>query len=313
MAEKLLVVGDVAIEMLMKLKRMPVPGEVCEEESYHFLPGGPAGNAALAASYFGVAVSLCSRVGKDGNATRLTRFFLDNGINIDSVFAESSAKTGMIVSFCEASYDQPRILRYRGACGDLSVDDVDSALRSAPDAVYLSPEVDGYIAIHTVETCDVRGIPVFLDASAEGLLRSLSVKGAAVKALYTTDKAAEGFTTMPVRDVETALKCCLTIAQKITADFYVIRMKNRGLFLYDKKTYNIIFVTDADEAAPKLGFADIESAVLAAAYMLHGDPHDACGVAAVADVLARDSKGFRIPNREQVAAYIENNGLSFHV
>ena len=32
MAKKLLVIGDVAIEMLMKFKRLPNLGEVCDEE-----------------------------------------------------------------------------------------------------------------------------------------------------------------------------------------------------------------------------------------------------------------------------------------
>jgi len=118
---------------------------------------------------------------------------------------------------------------------------------------------------------------------------------------------------MPVRDVETALKCCLTIAQKITADVYVIRMKNRGLFLYDGRTYSIIFVTDAADKAITLGYVNVESAVFAAEYMLHEDAKDACGYAAIADLLAREGKGFRIPTREQVAAYIQKNELPFSV
>ena len=99
MAKKLLVIGDVAIEMLMKLKRLPSPREVCDEDKYLFLPGGPAGNAALAATYFGADAFLCTRVGKDGNASRLTQFFSDNGVNVDAVAVDEEAQTGMVVSF----------------------------------------------------------------------------------------------------------------------------------------------------------------------------------------------------------------------
>ena len=142
-------------------------------------------------------------------------------------------------------------------------------------------------------------------------MRSVSVKGASVKAVFTTYDTAEQFTSMPVRDVETALKCCLTIAQKITAEIYVIRMKNRGLFLYDGRTYSIIFVTDSADKAISLGYVNVESAVLAAEYFLREDAKTACGCAAVADILAREAKGFRIPTREQVVAYIQKNELPF--
>lgn len=311
MAKKLLVIGDVAIEMLMKLKRLPSPREVCDEDKYLFLPGGPAGNAALAATYFGADAFLCTRVGKDGNASRLTQFFSDNGVNVDAVAVDEEAQTGMVVSFCESGYSDPRTLRYRGACGKMAAEDVDAAIGAGPDAIFISAETDGYIAIHALEKCDTYAIPVFIDLSAESLLRSVSVKGADVKLLYTTDDTAEQVTSMPVRDVETALKCCLTIAQKITAEIYVIRMKNRGLFLYDGRTYSIIFVTDALDKAITLGYVNVESAVLATEYFLHEDAKSACGCAAVADLLAREGRGFRIPTREQVAAYIEKNELPF--
>lgn len=313
MSKKMLVIGDVAIEMLMKCKRLPTLGEVCDEEKYLFLPGGPAGNAALAANYFGASAFLCARVGKDGNASRLTQFFSDNGVNVAAVATDEEAQTGMLVSFCESGYAEPRTLRFRGASAQMATDDVNLALAERPDAVYLSPEVDGYIAIHTLEKCDTYGVPVFVDLSQEALMRAVSFKGASVKVLYTTDDTAEKVTSMPVRDVETALKCCLTIAQKITAEIYVIRMKNRGLFLYDGKTYSIIFVTDALDKTISLGYANVESAVLATEYFMHEDAQDACAYAAVADLLAREGKGFRIPTREQVVAYIQKNELPFSV
>ena len=141
MAKKLLVVGDVAIEMLMKFKRLPNLGEVCDEDKYLFLPGGPAGNAALAATYWGADAFLCSRVGKDGNAARLTQFFSDNGINVDAVVTDNEAQTGMIVSFCESGYTEPRTVRYRGASAKMAVEEVDAAIEAAVLELHKALEV----------------------------------------------------------------------------------------------------------------------------------------------------------------------------
>ncbi len=309
----MLFVGDLAIEVLMKLKRMPSPGDVLDEDAYLFLPGGPAGNAALAASYFGVDAALCSRVGKDGNALRLTRFFEANHVNIDCVFTEAASQTGMTVSFTEDAYAEGRTVRYRAASAKLSASDLEAALKTRPDGVFLSCEVDGYIATAAAAGCEALGIPLYLDASEERLLRALSVKGARVKMLYTTDRAAESLTEMTARDVGSALKCCLTLGQRIVADVYVIRMRNRGLFLYDGRTYNIVMATDANEVAPKIGFADVESAVLASVYHRQGDPYNACGIAVIADILAREATGFRIPTSSHVAAYIRKYGLNYKI
>lgn len=313
MAKKLLVIGDLAIEMVMDLHRIPDPGDRLEEEKYLFLPGGQAGNAALTATYFGADAALCSRVGKDGNAERLRRFFEAAGIQTDAVFTESSSQTGLTITMNDAAYREARTIVYRGASAKLCTSDIDQGLAGMPDMVYLSAEVEDYSAGHAILASEEKGIPVFLDASSTSLLSGLYQRGARVQMLYTTDLTLETFSASPIKDVGSTLKCCLTLGQKLRADYYAVRMKNRGLFLYDGKTYNIAIVSDANEAKPKSGFADIEAAVLASEFLIHQNAYNACGFAAVADILAREVTDYRIPSRQAVTEYIRKHGLPFTI
>jgi sugar/nucleoside kinase (ribokinase family) len=309
----MLCIGDVAIEMILPMKQLPMQDTVVEEEGYRFLPGGACGNAALAMKFFSLDAMICSRVGKDGNAARLVRFFTENGIDSELIYTESSSSTALTAVFCDERDGSTRKLVYRAAAEKLSAQDVDRALLKSPDGVYLSPEVSTYIATHTVSACEVREIPVFLDASEERLLRALSLKGARVKLLYTKDEALSRFTDMAVTDVGSALKATLTLAQRITADAFVVRMANHSLFLYDGKTYNILMLTDSPMPKAPAAFADIQSAVLSAQYFKTSSLYQAVGISAIADRLAREGKGFRIPSQESVRAYSIKHNLPFTV
>ncbi|MBQ7365072.1 MAG: carbohydrate kinase family protein [Clostridia bacterium] len=308
---RMLCVGDVAIEMILPMKHLPLAGTVMEEERYRFLPGGACGNAALAMKFFSLDVAVVSRVGKDGNAARLIRFFTDNGIDAETVYTEASLQTALTVVLEDETDGSIRKLLYRSAAEKISAQDIDRALKKAPDGVYLSPEVSAYIAAHTVASCEARDIQVFLDASEERLLRALSLKGARVKLLYTKDEALAKFTDMAVTDVGSALKATMTLAQRITADAFVVRMANHSLFLYDGKTYNILMLTDSPMPKPHAAFADIQSAVLAAQYLKSASLYQSVGISAIADRLAREGKGFRIPTPENVRAYAVKHSLPF--
>lgn len=306
-------IGDVAIEMILPMRQLPPPNTALEEARYRFLPGGVSGNAALAMRFFSLDVSLVSRVGKDGNATRLLRFFADNGIDTAMIGTEISSQTALSVILEDETDGSLRKLVYRSAAEKLSAQDVDRALMRAPDGVFLSREVSAYVATHTVSLCEGREIPVYLDASEERLLRALSLKGARVKLLYTHDEALSRFTDMAVTDVGSALKATLTLAQRLVADAYVVRFSNHSLFLYDGKTYNIVMLSDSGAKYSSSSYADVQAAVLSAQYMRTSNLYHAVGVAAVADRLAREGKLGRIPTPDQCRAYIVKHNLPFSV
>ncbi len=308
--EKILCVGDIAIEMILPMKTLPPIGTVLDEERYRFLPGGSCGNAALAMAFFGMKTAIASRVGKDGNAARLVNFFSANGIDTDGIATEPTSQTALTTVLAESD-GTIRTLRYRGAAEKITAQDVDGAIANGVTSLYLTREISAYIATHAVTVCEEKGISLSIDASEERLLRALSLKGAKVKLLYTAAESVRAFTDMPISDVNSALKATLVLGQKIKADGYVIRLDNGGLFLYDGKTYNMVMLSDYARVKPTAAYADIQSAVLTALYLKTASLYQSVGIAAVADLLSREGRGARFATPDACRDYIRRNNLPF--
>lgn len=309
MKPKLLIIGDVGIEIICELRRMPEPSEVLSEDKYAFLPGGEAGNAALCADAFGVSAQLCSRVGKDGNAARLRSFFYENNIDTGTIFTDSPAQTALTVYIADSSKRNVRTVEYRAAAGKLCAQDVDTALTGEPDMLLVLKNTSPQVCAHAVQRAGELGIPVFLEASCQSLLSLEELGASGPEFIYSDSDTFEKYTEIHTRDVEHCLRCCLAVEQKIKAHFYIIRIKNRGLFVYDGKFYNIVSATDLTEGVSKCGFADIEAAALASEYLVTSDIVRSCKVAEIADKIARQSATVRIPSRESIDEFIVENGI----
>ncbi len=313
MKPRLTVVGDIAIEMMMNIRAMPPHGAKSEEERYLFIPGGNAGNSALAASYIGADVQLCSRVGRDGNATRLVNFFEHSGIDTSAVFEDTEGQTGMLLHFREPDFDSSRCISYRGASEKLDGKDIDNALVAEPDMIFLSKEVPSKTALYAATAAQRMSIPVFVDASDARLLAALSGKELSVKVVYMHDSEVEAYIGMPARDVGSCLKCAISIEQRLRAKYYIIRVKNRGLFVYDGKFYNMAVASDMTEGVAKNGYADIEAAALAAEFLVHGNIGTACAIAELADKLAREDDNIRIPTLDNILKYARMKGANLNL
>lgn len=309
MKPKLLIVGDVGIEIICELRHMPEPAEVLAEDKYSFLPGAEAGNSALCADGLGVSAQLCSRVGKDGNAARLRSFFYENNIDTGTIFTDSSAQTALTVYLSDTSRASVRTIEYRAAASKLCTQDVDTALEGAADMVLVLKNTSAPVCVHIAQRASSLGIPVFFEASCEGLSALEEASAQGIEFIYADSDTFESYTGIHTRDVEHCLKCCLAVEQKVKSHFYIIRIKNRGLFVYDGKFYNIVSATDLSEAYVKCGFADIEVAALASEYLVSEDIVRSCRVAEIADKIARQSATVRIPSREIIENFALENDI----
>lgn len=65
----LTVVGSVNLDLVIRVERLPVPGETVSDGVFSRHPGGKGGNQALAARRLGADVSLVAAVGDDEAAS----------------------------------------------------------------------------------------------------------------------------------------------------------------------------------------------------------------------------------------------------
>ena len=138
---KILVVGSSNTDMIIKLARIPRPGETLLGGEFAIAAGGKGANQAVAAARAGGAVTLVARVGRDmfGDETipRLGR----EGIAVGNISRDTSAPSGVALIFVARSGENS-IAVASGANGRLSAADVRRARREFTGAAALVMQLE---------------------------------------------------------------------------------------------------------------------------------------------------------------------------
>ncbi|HEX4415113.1 MAG TPA: PfkB family carbohydrate kinase, partial [Lacipirellulaceae bacterium] len=132
MKAKIVVVGSSNTDMILKLDRIPRPGETLLGGEFVTAAGGKGANQAVAAAKAGGQVTLIARVGKDMFGEQAVAGFVETGINIDYVQYDKAA-SGVALIFV-AKDGENSIGVGGGANSKLSPSDVRKAKSAFADA-----------------------------------------------------------------------------------------------------------------------------------------------------------------------------------
>ena len=100
---KIVVVGSSNTDMVVRLRRLPAPGETLFGETFAMLPGGKGANQAVAASRAGGRVSFIGRVGRDDLGDRALSGLVKEGIDVQGVSRDVSAPSGVALIWVSAA------------------------------------------------------------------------------------------------------------------------------------------------------------------------------------------------------------------
>lgn len=92
---KLVVLGSVNADHVLKVPSFPRPGETLLGSNYQVIPGGKGANQAVAAIRLGADISFIACVGDDSFGLSIKESFTREGINTDAVFVEKNTPTGI--------------------------------------------------------------------------------------------------------------------------------------------------------------------------------------------------------------------------
>ena len=90
MAQRIVVVGSSNTDMIIKLDRIPKPGETRLGGEFITAAGGKGANQAVAAARAGGEVTLVARVGQDMFGERAITGLIEKGVNVDHVLYDQS-------------------------------------------------------------------------------------------------------------------------------------------------------------------------------------------------------------------------------
>ena len=91
---RVVVVGGINMDIVMRLPRIPRPGETVHGGRLGRYPGGKGSNQAVAAARAGAAVTMVGAVGRDDAGDALLKSLGEAGVNADYVARTADAATG---------------------------------------------------------------------------------------------------------------------------------------------------------------------------------------------------------------------------
>ncbi|MGH2737543.1 MAG: PfkB family carbohydrate kinase, partial [Actinomycetota bacterium] len=175
------VVGSVNVDLVVRIDRLPEPGETVTGGSFHRVPGGKGGNAAAAAARLGRA-RIVGLVGPDDLGEEARRDLAAAGVDVGSL-GTGRAPTGVASILVDAD-GRNVIAVASGANAELPADHVRdslSAMETDRAVVVANLEIPDRSVSAAAETAGLRGWPFVLNpAPARPLPHGLAERCAVV-------------------------------------------------------------------------------------------------------------------------------------
>lgn len=177
----IVIIGSVNMDLVLRVPRMPMPGETLAGDKFMTIPGGKGANQAVACARLaapGTAVAMVACVGDDAFGAQMRQSITACGIDdryLDQVAGEATGIASIMVD----ANAQNSIVIAAGANGRLDVERIERArpLIEQASIVLLQLEVPNPTVIHAIELAHSLGKTVVLNpAPAQALPRELLQK-----------------------------------------------------------------------------------------------------------------------------------------
>ena len=133
MNKRIVVVGSSNTDMIVRIPRIPRPGETVTGGEFAIAPGGKGANQAVAAARAGGDVELIARVGNDLFGKQAIDGFSLNGIKTDHIVCDRETASGVALIFIDREGENS-IAVASGANMKLTPNDIEAAEKSIASA-----------------------------------------------------------------------------------------------------------------------------------------------------------------------------------
>ena len=310
---RILTVGSANIDLNARMRSVPHVGEtVIEGNRYDYVPGGKGANAALEVARTGGESVFCCKLGSDTHGAKLVNIYNESGINTRFVTADKKERTGLAIVMVEANADN-RIIVYPGANRRLRPVDAEEAFTCYPDALFIQLEIPDETVLAAAEMARSQGIPIIVDAGPARDDFPLDSLGP-VEIFSPNEEETYAYTGIRPSSVESCLKACLALSGRIKAKYFVLKLGERGVYLYDGIYFKIIAPYNV-EAVDTTGAGDAFTAAMAVEYMRSYDIKRACEYGNIAGAIAVSRPGAftAMPTHEDIAQFAKNSQTGFQV
>ena len=161
---RILVVGSINMDLVVRCRRLPLPGETLTGNSLTEIPGGKGANQAVAAARLGADVSMIGRVGDDAFGDTLRLGLETNGVETSFIEQTQNCSSGIAVISVEDS-GQNCITVIPGANGEFAAADLFKyhTAFSAADVLLIQLEVPTATVLAAIQMAKQHNMTIVLD------------------------------------------------------------------------------------------------------------------------------------------------------
>ena len=307
MSLKIVVVGSSNTDMIIKVRKIPAPGETIIGGEFTTAAGGKGANQAVAAARAGGAVFFIARVGDDLFGGEARRGFVADNINVDHVIVDKQAPSGVALIFVDHKGENS-IAVASGANANLVPQDILRAREIVESADILLTQLE--TPMLTVETAarlaHEKGVRVILNPApaVEELSRSLLQH---ISILTPNESEVELLTGIRVVDEESAGRAAAALLEK-GVETVALTMGTKGVLLKSAGLSRLVpafRVKAVDTTAAGDVFNGALAVALAEGQSLHAAARFASGAAALS--VTKMGAQPSAPTREEIETFLSRS------
>jgi ribokinase len=226
---KILVVGSSNTDMIIRLDRIPRPGETILGGAFSTAAGGKGANQAVGAARAGGSVTFVARVGRDMFGEQAVAGFVKDGINVEHIVRDAAAPSGVALIFV-AKDGENSIAVASGANGVLAPADVKKAAKLFAQAAVVVMQLETPLATvqAAAEFAVKAGAKVILNPAPARPLPAKLLKRISI--LTPNETEAELLTGIKVTDTASAAKAAAKLRTR-GVETVIITLGARGAFI----------------------------------------------------------------------------------
>lgn len=306
MSVRILMVGSVMMDLILRCERAPKPSESVLGHDYSNAPGGKGSNAAVAARRAGAEVACYSTVGKDANGEYLLNKWKEAGINTEYVIEREGANSGFVAITLEDS-GQNRLIIFPGANMLTPPDQLEEVFKDHFDAVLLQFEIPFETNKRAIEIANEKGIITVLDAGPAQKYDLETLPPVTI--LSPNETETEALVGIYPKDHESAREAAKLLQARNGSKYVVLKMGENGSYLYGEGFDEMVPPFKIDAVDPTAA-GDAFTGVLAKAFAESGDLREAARIANAAGALTCTKLGAQpsLPTKEEIEAFLKSQG-----
>jgi ribokinase len=230
----IVVVGSLNMDLVVRVARMPRPGETIPGRDFQTIPGGKGANQAAAAARLGGRVAMVGRVGNDAFGPPLIENLKRLGADTGHVHLDGAAATGTAMIVVDDA-GQNSIVIAAGANGCVGREDVDriDRLLSRAQCLLLQFEVPLDAVQYAMERARGHGVKVILNPAPARSVPPGFLSG--VDYLIPNESEASLLSGIQVRDLASAEEAACRL-QSDGGPVVILTLGERGALLVSRET-----------------------------------------------------------------------------